>query len=341
MLFRSETMSYCQLVIPKDIIFQTLVKLGEIELVQFIDVNVDHALNLPYTSEIYDLADIERQIQYVHAECNDMNVNVQQIYQESAYTTIKEIHQISTEIDEFLIAVREISKNAKILELLECNLEETKCALQFCNDFFISAEILFTKDSQTRALLNDATIDFPMNSNIDTSNISKLEYISGTVSIKNKYAFERMIWRVCKGNFYITYSQNNCMSYEACKNVTSKVEKQPFLIFFQGELIKSKILKICGGFHCNLIQCPKKTEDRGTMLRDILMDISDMKIIAIKTKAQRANMLEGISVKLYPALVKVKKMKQIYFIMNQLILDPGNRFYIGKILAQAFLGIFL
>lgn len=328
MIFRSETMTYCQLIIPKDIIFPTLEKLGEIGFVQFINFNESRGLlSLPYMSQIYNLTDIERQIQYVYSECKKINIHVQQIQTDLSYPTDREIDEISTEIDEFLKAVGEISKNAEILKLLEYNLVETKCMLEFCIELFSSNDIL-SQDSMDTVLFHDTIINFPMHNNeID---ISKLEYVSGTVAIKYKYVFERMIWRVCKGNFCITYSNNNFMSYENCRNDSCKVEKQPFFLFFQGECIKIKILKICEGFHCNLVQLPEKPDDRNIMLRDILIDISDIKVVAIKTEAQLIDMLKGISEKICPALAKVKRMKDIYFAMNHLVLDQGNRFFVGE-----------
>lgn len=330
MVFRSETMSYYQLIIPKDMIVPTLAKLGEIALVQFINLNENlSSLNLPYTTAIYDLVEIERQIQNVYSQCKEMKVNVIQIAQKSTNPTSKEISEISERIDKFQKSIEEITENARLLEIVECKLLETKFVLEFCNDFFSSAGI--SKDSLTRALLHDATIDFSMHSkDWDSSNISKLEYVFGTVSIKRKYAFERMLWRVCKGNFCVTYSKNNISSYDSCRSITSKVEKQPFFLFFHGETIKIKILKICEGFHCNLTHCPESAADRDKMMKDILIQIGDIKVVINKTEAQRIDMLTGISENLYPILIKVKKMKEIYFIMNHLMLDSGSQFYRGK-----------
>lgn len=283
-------------------------------------------MDLPYATEVHELVEIERQIQLVYLECEEMGVNVQQIQSNSTPPTAKEIHEISAEIEQLLRSIGEISKNSRILETVECNLIESKCVLEFCHDFFSSARLSVTKDSLTRALLHDATIAFPMH----TDFVSTLEYVTGTVSIKYKYAFERMLWRVCKGNFCITYSKINIMSYDSCWNTTSKAEKQSFFLFFHGETIKIKILQICEGFHCNLIHCPESPEIINEMITDISIQIADLKVIASKTEAQKIDMLRGISGRLYPALVKVHMMKGLYFVLNQLVLDPGKRFYIGK-----------
>lgn len=332
MLFRSETMSFCQLIIPKDIIVPTLTKLAEIGLAQFINLNEhESSLNLPNTTAIYELVEIERQIQNVYSQCKQIKVNVPQIANKSTNPTSNEINEISEKIDKFQKTFIEITENSRLLEILECNLLEAKFVLEFCHAFFSSAGISTTRDSLTTALLHDATIDFPMyNNDLDFSNISMLEYVSGTVSIKRKYAFERMLWRVCKGNFCVTYSKDNISSYDSCRSITSKEAKQSFFLFFHGETIKIKILKICEGFHCNLIHCPESTADRTNMLKGIVMQIGDIKVVRNKTEAQRIDMLTEISEKLYPTLIKVKKMKEIYFAMNYLILDHGKQFYVGK-----------
>lgn len=329
MPFRSETMSFCQLIIPKETIFQTLAKLGKLGMVQFINLNERlNPVNLPYTAEIRDLNEIERQLRNIYMECEEIKVNVPKIGIQSTPPTVKEINEISVEIDKLEKSIEEISNNAKLLEKVECNLLETKFVLEFCHDFFSSAGLSITRDSLTKELLHDATItllDFPPN------DISRLEYLTGTVPIRRKYAFERMLWRVCKGNFCITYSKIHITSYDSCFNSTSQVEKVSFFIFFHGEAIKAKILKICEGFHCNLIHCPDHAEDRNEIIQELWLKIGDINLIVSKTEAQKLDMLRSISEKLYPSLVKIKTMQEIYFIMNQLSIDHSNLFYLGKL----------
>ena len=64
-LFRSQTMSYGQLMIPKQMVFETIEKIGELGIVQFIDLN-QHEMSFKrmFSKEIKQCEEIERKIRF-------------------------------------------------------------------------------------------------------------------------------------------------------------------------------------------------------------------------------------------------------------------------------------
>lgn len=318
MPFRSESMSFCQLILPKDTIFQTLTKLGEIGLVQFVNMNEGrNVLSLPFTPQIHDLTEIVRQIQILSQECKLKGIKAPHYEPLYKYPSEKQINDIASEIGKFQLDIEELTVNLNILEKVFCNFRESKFVLEFCQSFFNSAGY-----ADQVGPLHDS-IEYQM------KDFVKLEYLSGTVPVKRVFAFERMVWRVSKGNFFMSISELKIESYDSCGLVTP-VEKYAFILFFQGEVLKTKIMKICEGFHCVLKPCPETEEYRQNMIDDVSTRIEDMIVIINKTEAQRNELLISASKRLYPCLVTVKRMKGIYYALNSMSLDHSNSFYISK-----------
>lgn len=340
-LFRSKTMYFCQIIIPRDTIFETLTKLGELKLVQFVNVNEHvNALSLPYVSEIYELKEVEQSIDFMFKECEAMGIHVPQPHTSLKAPTIKKIHEITSEIEKFQNSIEVISRNAQLLEKVSCTLRETKFVLEFCEEFFVSAGISFTRQSLYQSLIHSSSIDFHLCDDDHRSHeTSPLEFLSGTIPIARKPAFERMLWRVCKSNFYAKFSKNTVTSFDTCgfkNDKSTKVEKMGFLIFFYGTELKKKIMKICEGFHCKLTHCPETTDDRTDLYKDVVLRLNDMNVIINRTEREKIDILKLVSEKLFSSLIMVKNMKAIYFTMNQLSIDKGDNFFVGKLILVFF-----
>lgn len=70
--------------------------------------------------------------------------------------------------------------------------------------------------------------------------------------------------------------------------------KTVFVAFFQGEQLKSRIKKVCAGFHATQYQCPSTVQERDEMLKGVRTRLEDLNLVsAILVK------LTDINVKLF------------------------------------------
>lgn len=74
-------------------------------------------------------------------------------------------------------------------------------------------------------------------------------------------AFERMLWRVCRGNVFLRQAEipeliEDPLTVRACAGGPrpttllvqgEKLHKTVFVVFFQGEQLKNRVQKICEG----------------------------------------------------------------------------------------------
>ncbi|CAN7940739.1 unnamed protein product, partial [Ixodes hexagonus] len=71
-------------------------------------------------------------------------------------------------------------------------------------------------------------------------------FTAGVVPTAKFAAFERMLWRVCKGNVFVRH----CRLDTPIEDPTTgdPVLKTAFVVFFQGDKLKARIKKICDGY---------------------------------------------------------------------------------------------
>ena len=60
------------------------------------------------------------------------------------------------------------------------------------------------------------------------------------------------------------------------------VYKNVFVAFFQGEQLKSRVKKICSGYHASLYPCPDNYDERADMLKGVQVRLEDLNMVIIK-----------------------------------------------------------
>ena len=57
------------------------------------------------------------------------------------------------------------------------------------------------------------------------------------------------------------------------------MHKMAFVAFFQGEQLKSRIKKVCSGFHASLYPCPNSHVERMDMLKGVRTRLEDLNLV--------------------------------------------------------------
>lgn len=103
-----------------------------------------------------------------------------------------------------------------------------------------------------------------------------------------------------------------------------------FIAFFQGDLIKSKVKKVCDGYRATIFPCPNDVEERMDIKSNLLMRIADMETVINQTNDHRQRVLNYAAKSFYEWTIKVKKLKAIYHIMNLFSIDLSQKCVIGE-----------
>uniref|UniRef100_A0A8C1FT54 V-type proton ATPase subunit a n=1 Tax=Cyprinus carpio carpio TaxID=630221 RepID=A0A8C1FT54_CYPCA len=142
-------------------------------------------------------------------------------------------------------------------------------------------------------------------------------------------AFERMLWRVCKGYTILSYAEvdeslADLDTGEISKNVV-------FLISFWGDQIGQKVQKICDCYHCHLYPHPETDEERADVMDSLRTRIHDLQNVLHRTEDYLKQVLHKASESAHSWVLQVKKMKAIYHILNLCSFDVTNKCLIAEV----------
>lgn len=106
--------------------------------------------------------------------------------------------------------------------------------------------------------------------------------------------------------------------------------KSVFIIFFQGDQLKTRVKKICEGFRATLYPCPEAPADRREMAMGVMTRIEDLNTVLGQTQDHRHRVLVAAAKKLKDWFVKVRKIKAIYHTLNLFNLDVTQKCLIAE-----------
>ena len=137
------------------------------------------------------------------------------------------------------------------------------------------------------------------------------------------HAFERILWRVARGNIFFRFSPIE----EPIRDSITKadVEKDVFLVMFQGQRLQEKITKVCETFGCHVFSVPQDSEERAVMRRNVSERKSDLKVVLDRTRDHTLRVLTRIVSHLDEWKETILKEKAIYHTMNLFNYDVGRK----------------
>ncbi|KOB71505.1 V-type proton ATPase subunit a [Operophtera brumata] len=177
-----------------------------------------------------------------------------------------------------------------------------------------------TTESMTRALISD-----------DPSRHMghvQLGFVAGVILRERIPAFERMLWRACRGNVFLRQSEIDTPLEDPSSS--DQVYKSVFIIFFQGDQLKTRVKKICEGFRATLYPCPESASDRREMAMGVMTRIEDLNTVLGQTQDHRHRVLVAAAKNIKNWFVKVRKIKAIYHTLNLFNLDVTQKCLIAE-----------
>uniref|UniRef100_A0A8C0FVM1 V-type proton ATPase subunit a n=1 Tax=Bubo bubo TaxID=30461 RepID=A0A8C0FVM1_BUBBB len=154
-------------------------------------------------------------------------------------------------------------------------------------------------------------------------------FISGLVHIGKVEAFEKMLWRVCKGYTILTYAElDECLEDPDTGETTKWFV---FLVSYWGEQIGQKVKKICDCYHCHVYPYPNNMEERNAVVEGLNVRIQDLHTVLHKTEDYLRQVLCKASESIYTWVIQVKKMKAIYHVLNLCSFDVTNKCLIAEV----------
>ncbi|VBB28384.1 unnamed protein product [Acanthocheilonema viteae] len=153
-------------------------------------------------------------------------------------------------------------------------------------------------------------------------------FVAGVIQRERLPAFERLLWRACRGNVFLRQSEIAEPLIDATTG--DPISNSVFIIFFQGEQLKTRVKKICEGFRATLYPCPDTPQERREMSIGVMTRIEDLKTVLGQTQDHRHRVLVAASKNVRMWLTKVRKIKSIYHTLNLFNLDVTQKCLIAE-----------
>ena len=157
----------------------------------------------------------------------------------------------------------------------------------------------------------------------------QLGFVAGVILRERLPAFERMLWRACRGNVFLRQAEIED-PLEDPQAGSDEVYKSVFVIFFQGEQLKSRVKKICEGFRATLYPCPDQAADRREMAVGVMQRLEDLNTVLGQTNDHRHRVLVAAAKNIKVWFIKVRKIKAIYHTLNMFNLDVTQKCLIAE-----------
>uniref|UniRef100_A0A672Q8X8 V-type proton ATPase subunit a n=1 Tax=Sinocyclocheilus grahami TaxID=75366 RepID=A0A672Q8X8_SINGR len=322
-LFRSEEMTLAQLFLQSEAAYCCVSELGELGMVQFRDLNPDvNVFQRKFVNEVRRCEEMDRKLRFVEKEIKKANIPTMDTGENPEVPFPRDMIDLEATFEKLENELKEINTNQEALKKNFLELTELKHILrrtqQFFDEVWLSSHIMITN----LRVKNKFTA-------LGLLHMRPLQFVAGVINRERIPTFERMLWRVCRGNVFLRQTEIE----DPLEDPTTgdQVHKSVFIIFFQGDQLKNRVKKICEGFRASLYPCPETPQERKEMAAGVNTRIDDLQMVLNQTEDHRQRVLQAAAKTIRVWFIKVRKMKAIYHTLNLCNIDVTQKCLIAEV----------
>ncbi|XP_074079955.1 V-type proton ATPase 116 kDa subunit a 1 isoform X3 [Macrotis lagotis] len=327
-LFRSEEMTLAQLFLQSEAAYCCVSELGELGKVQFRDLNPDvNVFQRKFVNEVRRCEEMDRKLRFVEKEIRRANIPIMDTGENPEVPFPRDMIDLEANFEKIENELKEINTNQEALKKNFLELTELKFILRKTQQFFDEAELHHQQMADPDLLEESSTLLDP--SEIARGTPLRLGFVAGVINRERIPTFERMLWRVCRGNVFLRQAEiENPLEDPVTGDY---VHKSVFIIFFQGDQLKNRVKKICEGFRAALYPCPETPQERKEMASGVNTRIDDLQMVLNQTEDHRQRVLQAAAKNIRVWFIKVRKMKAIYHTLNLCNIDVTQKCLIAEV----------
>lgn len=323
-LFRGEEMTLCQIYFQSEAAYSCIAQLGELGIVQFRDLNPNmNAFQRKFVNEVRRCEELERKLRYLESEISkDHDVKLTEVDEICEAPKAKEMIDLETVLEQLEHDLIEVNSNKDALKKNYLELQELRHILTKATTFFEEQDRIQNNDGLGNTVMSMET------GQVDRNTPLRLGFIAGVIDREKVPPFELMLWRICRGNVFLRTAEIEEVLEDPKSN--TEVNKTVFILFFQGEQLKSKVKKICDGFKATVYPCPETASERREMGLGVMTRLEELKTVLDQSLNLRKTLLKNSAQNLKTWFCRVRKMKAIYHTMNLFNLEVNQKCLIAE-----------
>ena len=157
---------------------------------------------------------------------------------------------------------------------------------------------------------------------------SSLANIVGSIPRDRAAVFERVLWRVTRGNLFFRIREIDDELVDP--NTDEYVSKCAFLIFTQSAIAEDKIRKLCESFGATLFPCPESPQQQQQEMQALSSKEQDLDMVLRQNAKGCEQMFLRVCNNYDAWRARILKEKSIYHTLNLFRYNPGGKALIAE-----------
>ncbi|KAH0510186.1 V-type proton ATPase 116 kDa subunit a isoform 4 [Microtus ochrogaster] len=273
-VFRSEEMCLSQVFLQVEAAYCCVAELGELGLVQFKDLNANvNRFQRKFVNEVRRCESLERILRFLEDEMQN-EIVIQMPEKEPETPLPREMITLESTLEKLEGELQEANQSQQALKKSFLELTELKYLLKKTQDFF---EVFLGGVTETN-LADDFFVE-------DTSGLlelraipafmtGKLGFTAGVIHRERLASFERLLWRVCRGNVYLKFSEMDTLLEDPVTVGVSGLQKG--LRKLPGVPSTKDSSLTTSWFRATIYPCPESAVERREMLASVNVRLEDL-----------------------------------------------------------------
>uniref|UniRef100_W5MHE3 V-type proton ATPase subunit a n=1 Tax=Lepisosteus oculatus TaxID=7918 RepID=W5MHE3_LEPOC len=309
-----------QLFLQSGSAYNCVSELGELGLVEFRDLNPSvNAFQRKYVGEVRRCEEMEKTFTFLEQEIRrslspPLSGPLPLPGPAPPAPQAREALQIQEESERLAQELREVSRNRDSLRSQLASLTQYKRVLQQTHSL---------TGSLTQVSLS------PVESGAEHRQDVRLSFIAGVIHPWKVPAFERLLWRACRG--YIIVNFREMEEPVEVPETGEMVQWTVFLISYWGDQIGQKVKKICDCYHTNIFAYPESANERQEILEGLEKRIEEIISVLSQTEHFLQQVLSKAVASLPQWMVQIRKSKAVYLVLNMCSVSVTEKCLIAEV----------
>ncbi|KAI8468088.1 MAG: V-type ATPase, V0 complex, 116kDa subunit family [Monoraphidium minutum] len=342
-------MQLVQLMIPAESAHGTVGALGDAGLLQFRDLNSGRgAFQRAFAGQVKRCDEMARQIRYLQGELEKAGVVTGGPASAAAAAAAAvaaavagkrpaggcQLEDLESRLQELEAECQELAAARGALARRHAELAEMALVQKRAGDFFAAvragAEAEHMEERARAAAAADGTAAPLMEAGAPPAErgvaLRQLSFVAGVVAQSKAEAFERLLFRVTRGNVLLRLSEAAELLDPASGEAASKAA---FLVFFSGDRARAKVEQVCAALGANRYPFADDAARQAQALEEATARMRELHTTMETGDRHRQAALQQVVGALGEWATQVRRDKAIYHVLNKLSMDASRKVLVG------------